>query len=343
MRVAVAPYFDYQMITAAKKFGWDRQLGIDLKVTYMGNDPAQVAALTSGSIDVAALCLVCGFQFYGAQPEIRTFMTTNQFKGFAVIGRKGMVKTYDQFFHELGDHDRAKSATIEQFKGSKWVVRLGAFETMISAMLAQADMNLDDIEIIGFADDEKAALAFIQGTADFFTGSLPQETRLLLDFPDQFVNVGGDEIIGPAGLWYSNFAALAPWLAENEDAALKLMAMNYRFNRMMNECPDQAAELLAQAVNAQTGSDFTPENAQFITQEFERYRSPTQEKAETNNPDSDVYWGKCAKFYMDEQIRTGDLPTGSSYREFNPLDEWIDKLLAHDELMDWIGQPGVCP
>jgi ABC-type nitrate/sulfonate/bicarbonate transport system substrate-binding protein len=327
IRVSVAPYFDYQMVTAAEDFGWDDELGVDLQITYMQDNAGQVAALTNDSLDVSALCLVCNFQFYGSQPELRTFMTTNQFKGFAVIGRKGQVKTYAEFLEELGDPEEAKQATLAQFKDSTWSVNLGPFETLISAMLSQADMTLDDIEVIGFSDDQKAALAFINGEGDFYTGSLPQETRLLLDFPDEFVNVGGDEIIGPAGLWFSNFAALDPWLQENEDAALKFMAMNYRFNRMMNECPSQAATILAEAVNAQTGSDFTSENAQFITQEFERYRSPQEELAETNNPDAPVYWGNSAKFYMDEQIRTEALPEGSTYQEFNPLDEWLSRCL----------------
>ena len=342
VRVSVAPYFDYQMVGAADKFGWDKELNIDLQITYMSNDAAQVAALTNGSLDVSAICLVCAFQFYPSQPELRTFMTTNQFKGFAVIGRVGKTKTYAEFLEELGDPEQAKIATIEQMEGSTWPVYGGTFNTLIGGMLEQAGLSLDDINVINMADDQKAALAFIQGTGDYYTGSLPQETRMLVDFPDQFVNVGSYEIIGPAGLWYSNFAALQPWLDENEEAALKLMAMNYRFNRMMRECPEKAAAHLAEAVNSQTGSAFTPEEAQFTTSAFEQYRLPEEEKAETNNPESDVYWGKAAIYYMDAKIESGEVPADSTYQDFNPLDEWMDKLMARQDLMDWINSPGVC-
>jgi ABC-type nitrate/sulfonate/bicarbonate transport system substrate-binding protein len=342
VRVSVAPYFDYQAVTLADQLGWDEELSIDLQLTYMADDPAQVAALTNGSTDVSSLCLVCAFKFYAQQPELRTFVTTNQFKGFAVIGRMGEAKTYDELLEELGDPEQAKQATLEQFKGSNWAIHEASFRSLISAMLSQAGMTLDDINIISFADDQKAALAFIRGEGDFYTGSLPQEARMLQDFPDQFVNVGGHEIIGPAGLWYSNYNALESWLQNNEDAALKLMAMNYRYNRMVLECPDKAAPLLAEVVNTQTGSNFTPENVLVILDEFEQYRLPEQDKAETFSPDSDAYWGHTAEFYMKEQISTGEVPEGTDPDEFNPMKEWLDKLLAREDLMSWINAPGVC-
>jgi hypothetical protein len=41
-------------------------------------------------------------------------------------------------------------------------------------MLENADLTLDDITILDFADDAKAAAAFLRGEGDFYYGSLPQ-------------------------------------------------------------------------------------------------------------------------------------------------------------------------
>src|SRR3990172_9998442 len=98
-------------------------------------------------------------------------------------------------------------------------------------------MTLADVTIINLPDDEKAALAFIGGTGDFYMGGLPSEINILQNHGDEFELIGGSEILGPAGLWYSQVASSADWLAANEDVALKLMALSYRFNRYVNEQP----------------------------------------------------------------------------------------------------------
>lgn len=342
IRVGVSPYYDYQWIVGATQFGWDTELGIDLEPLFIADNSTQVAGLTNGDLEVATLCLVCAFQFYPAQAGLRTFMTTNEFQGFAVIGRRSTTKSYTQYLDELGDEKAAMEATINDMAGKAWPIYLGPFETLVTGMLGQVGLGLDDINLIGMADDQKAAAAFIQGEGDYYIGSLPQEVRMLLDFPDEFHRVGGYEIIGPGALWFSNYNALGNWLAYNEDSALKMMAMNYRWNRIMNECPEKAAPILAKAIKEQTGADFTEAEVIITTQDFEKFRTYQEEIEEVNNPDSASFWGLSAEYYMSAKIDAGDMPEGSEYTTFNPLNEWMDKFVAADELTSWVDAPGVC-
>jgi hypothetical protein len=80
-------------------------------------------------------------------------------------------------------------------------------------------------------------------------------------------------------------------------------------------------------VNTQTGSNFTPENVLIILDEFEQYRLPEQDKAETFSPDSDAYWGHTAEFYMKEQISTGEVPEGTDPDGSGWINSWLVRIL----------------
>jgi len=84
-------------------------------------------------------------------------------------------------------------------------------------------------------------------------GGLPSEINLLMNHPDQFKLIGGAEILGPAGLWYSNVASTQKWLAANEDTALKIMAMSYRYNRYVLEKIDVVMPIVVKAMNDHSG------------------------------------------------------------------------------------------
>src|SRR5512135_2676772 len=250
VRVGMTPFFDYQFWSVAKEFGWDKDLGLDLQFTWLTQSGPSIEALANGSLDTVNTCVVCNFPFYESVPDMQDFLTVNQFKGFVVIGRQGKSKSYQEFLTELGDPTKARLATIEQFKGKTFPEYLANYEPLLTATLEQGNMKLTDIKTVNFPDDEKAALAMIGGTGDFYMGGLPSEINLLQNHPDLFKLIGGAEILGPAGLWYSNIAANKQWLADNEDAALRLMAMSYRYNRYVQEQSDTIMPIVADAMNA---------------------------------------------------------------------------------------------
>ena len=241
VRVGMTPFFDYQFWSVAKQFGWDKELGLDLQFTWLTQSGPSIQALANGSLDMVNTCVVCNFPFYESVPEMVDFLTVNQFKGFVVLGRQGQSKSYQEFLTELGDPEKAKVAAIEQMKGKKFPIYLANYEPLLTAVLDQAGLKLSDVTTVNFADDEKAALAAIGGEGDFYMGGLPSEINLLMNHPDQFKLIGGSEILGPAGLWYSNIASTKDWLAANEGTALKIMAMSYRYNRYIQEQRDTGA------------------------------------------------------------------------------------------------------
>lgn len=340
VRVGQAPFFDHQWIPVAKEFGWDHELGIDMEFITLAQTGQAVQALVSGSVDVIPACVVCHFAFRESVPDLTTIFTENQFAGFLFIGRKGgPLKTYWEFLDELGDPEAAKEATLLQLKGTTWPVYRANYDPLIGSALSQVGLTLDDINEINFADDEKAALAFIGGTGDVFTGSLPQESRMLLDMPDQFVNLGGAEILGPAGLWYSNIAALRPWILENKEVVLKLTAMSYRYNRYLEEDPDAVLPIVVRVINDMTGSTNTVKDVKQIFDAFLDFRTWQRERDETYNPDSIYYWRLSADHFVQQSIEQGTYPAHGEYLSVNIQEDLFKEFLQRQDLLDWVDAP----
>jgi ABC-type nitrate/sulfonate/bicarbonate transport system substrate-binding protein len=210
------------------------------------------------------------------------------------------------------------------------------YDPLLRATLDQGGLTMDDVEVVNFADDEKAALAMIGGTGDFYIGGLPSEINLLSNHPDEFILIGGAEILGPAGLWYSQIASTEAWLAGNEDAALKIMAMSYRYNRYIQEARDQVLPVVVEAMNAHSGVGTTEEELNFIFDTFLDFRTYQQDQETTYNPESPLFWENSAIYYVEQ---SQDLPEGADYLRNNPLNEWFEKFLANEALLAWVDAP----
>ena len=336
VRVGMTPFFDYQFFSVAKEYGWDKQLGLDLQFQWLTQSGPSIEALTNGSLDTVNTCVVCNFPFYESVPEMQNFLTVNQFKGFVVVGRVGQSKSYDELLAELGSADKAKMAAIQQMKGKTFPVYLANYQPLISAVLRQAGMSLSDVQTINFADDEKAALAFIGGKGDFYMGGLPSEINLLMNHPDQFKLIGGAEILGPAGLWYSNVASTQKWLAANEDAALKIMAMSYRYNRYVQEKIDVVMPIVVKAMNDHSGVATDVKSLKFIFDKFLEFRTYKQDADTTYGASSPLFWENSAKYYV---AKSTELPKGADYAAKNPLNDWYNKFVARKDLLSWVDSP----
>jgi ABC-type nitrate/sulfonate/bicarbonate transport system substrate-binding protein len=332
----MTPFFDYQFFSVADAWGWDEELGVDLQFEWLTQSGPSIQALANGSLDTVNTCVVCNFPFYESVPEMQNFLTVNQFKGFVVIGRAGQATTYAEFLDELGDPAEAQAATIAQFEGATWPMYQANYEPLLRATLDQGGLTIDDVELVNFPDDERAALAMIGGTGDFYIGGLPSEINLLSNYPDDFVLIGGAEILGPAGLWYSQVASTETWLAENEETALKLMAMSYRYNRYVQEQRDQIFPTVVEAMNAHSGVGTTEEELGFIFDNFLEFRTYQQDQETTYDPESPLYWANSAEYYVEQ---SQDLPEDADYRLNNPLDEWFALFLEQADLLEWVDAP----
>ena len=201
----------------------------------------------------------------------------------------------------------------------------------------EVGLDPSKVKIVDFADDSKAALAFIRGTGDFYMGSLPQETKMLQDFPDKFAKVGGHEILGPGGLWYSSAIALQPWLNENQDTALKLMGVWYRTMRYLKARQDETVPLMTKHINDRTASKFEPEKVKFLINNLIGFATLRQAATSTFNPSSNAYNGKSVDHYAKRNAKV--LPSDYKASTYFTEGAWFAKFQARSDLVEKVNAP----
>jgi ABC-type nitrate/sulfonate/bicarbonate transport system substrate-binding protein len=332
VRMGITPYFDYMPWVLAKQMGFDKQLGLDLQLVTITTTPQGVAAMKQGSLDVISSCHVCDFPLYKSAPSLRSWLITDQFKGFIVIGRKG-APTFADLEPKVGP-EKAKEEILDGFKGKTFPLMPASFQPLLSAALSQVGAKVDSVKLLEFADDAQAALAFQRGEGDYYMGSLTQEIKLLGQ-KDKFVNVGGQEILGPAGLWYSTMTSTKEWLDANEDTVLKLSAIWFRTSRYTAENFAAAAPKLIAINNERAAAAFTPQDFAAM---YGLLTFPTVEQAKTTvfDPASDLYWKRSVDFYAAKN--TADL-AGATPDDKALEETYFKKLTANAQLVDWIASP----
>lgn len=338
VKIGLTPFFDYMLWPFAANKGLDKELDIDLEFTWLAQVGPSVQAMRRGSIDVIDTCTACNFSFYKSVPTIRDWLLTNQFKGFILIGRKG-APSYNQLVKSGMSPTAAKKKVFNFVKGKTFAIHKPVYGALVNGMLENAGLSSSDVKIIDFADDVKAATAYLRGSGDFYLGGLPQETKLLLSYGDRFVNMGGAEILGPAGLWYSTAASDEKWLKENRDTALKLIAIWYRASRYLNERPNDVIPVFRKEVNAHAAASFTDKQVKFTVTEFLDFMSIQEAKQKAFNPKSDLYWRKSLNYYSAQHKKAGDLDKSLNVNPFNQEEQFFKELLRNKQLMTWINKP----
>jgi ABC-type nitrate/sulfonate/bicarbonate transport system substrate-binding protein len=336
VRVGVAPYTMFQIWQAAKEFGIDKELGLDLELVHISATLPGVQALVRGDLDISSNCIAEHIAAIQNAPQVKGFSSLGFFQGFIFVGRKGEVKPIDELAEELGA-EKAKEMRLNEFKGKEFCI-IPQRKPLILDAIAQVGLTQDDVKFLNFADDQKAAMAFIRGSGDFYIGSLPQE-RKLIKMEDQFVNAGGAEILGPGGLWYDTMVSTDKFINENREAALRVLAVMYRSIRLFDENPQKVSQIGAAAISKLTGGDFSVD--EYITMQtvYDDFLSIEQVKSGMFNSESELYWKPSAEYYVKLTAEEGDLDKEVNVDDYYPWEDLFFELLTRQDLMDKINAP----
>jgi ABC-type nitrate/sulfonate/bicarbonate transport system substrate-binding protein len=335
IRITLGPYFEYQPWTIAQELGLDKEMGLNFELLSLSKMSLGVAGLQRGDYDLISACQTCTIPFYENVPSLRNWLVTNQFKGFAIVGRNGQTETYAELAPKIG-HDKAKEQILRSFEGKTFAIVKVNHGPLVDFALRQVGLSIDDVTILNFPDHPTAGFAFQGGEGDYYTGALPQQIRLLT-LSDEFVNVGGHEILGPAGLWYSTMLSDQPWLDANEETALKMLAIWYRTMRYVKERREFSLPIWTKSLNNVMGSDtFTVEQTRIAIAEFEFF--PTMEEAAEGvfNPESDLHWRNSVEHYLPS---VEDVPDGFDADTYEVSGKYYALLRARADLVEWINAP----
>ena len=338
VRIALQPLLDYVPWVFAEEHGLAEEQDLTLEISYLSQINTALQSMARGDLDVVSTCTACNMPYVQSVPTLRDVLTINQFKGFIIVGRTGAPE-YDKLISDGATEEEARSEIYDYIKGKTFIGNEAIFGALVDGLLAYAGLERSDIEIIDLADDAKAATAFLQGQGDFYMGSLAQESKLLGDFPDQFVNVGGAEVLGPGGLWYGTAAVDESYLKSNADTVEKLVAIWMRTARYINEEPDLVIPVIRDALNEHAGATFTDDQIKDQLANYVQFTDPTIAADETYNPDSSLYWKKSLDFYAEQNIASGDLPEGTDLDALNRQEDVYRDVLENTQLMEWVNSP----
>lgn len=336
VRIGIAPYTMYQIWPAAKEFGIDKEFDLDLDLVSIVATVPGIQLLVRGDLDISSNCIAEHIAAIQNVPQVKGFSSVGFFKGFFFVGRKGEVKPFDELAKEVGA-EKAKEMRLNEFKGKEFCI-IPQRKPLIADAIAQVGLTVDDIKLLNFADDQKAAMAFMRGSGDFYIGSLPQQ-RKLVKMADRFVNVGGSDILGPGGLWYDTMVSTEDFIQNNRETALRLLAVLYRTIRLFDAQPENVSEVGAAGISKATGGDFAVE--EYITMQtvYDDFLSIEEVKEGMFNPQSPLYWKNAADYYIKLTVEEGDLDKSVDLEDYYPWEDLFKELLERKDLMDKIYAP----
>ena len=108
VKIGITPYGFAMMFPAMQETGIDHEFGIDFEIVDFPSSAGTFQALVRGDLDIVNEDMSVHIAAIQNAPEIVTFGTNNLFKGFILIGRKGVDKSYKEVLAELGNADEAK-------------------------------------------------------------------------------------------------------------------------------------------------------------------------------------------------------------------------------------------
>jgi ABC-type nitrate/sulfonate/bicarbonate transport system substrate-binding protein len=334
VRVGVHPVLDYQVWAVAKELGLDKEQNVSLDMVGVASMASGIAALRQGSLDVVSASQVGAFSFYKAIPNMRSWIVLNRFKGFIVVGRKGQAEPYASLVTKMSP-EKAKEQVLANMKGKTFSINPVSYTALVRAAVGQAGMTLNDVKLVEFPDDAKAALAFEKGIGDYYMGSLPQEMKLLSQ-PDLYVNVGGTEVLGPAGLWYSAMLSMEPWMSENKETLLKLHAIWYRTTRYINEQPERVVPIWASNINQRAAASFSTKDVNEMAT-FLQYPTIEQAKSSVFNDKSELSWRKAMAFYIPQNKEK--LPEDFTSGKYQMEQAFFEEFQKRTDLINWVNAP----
>jgi len=330
VRIGVAPYTMFQIWHIAKEYGLDKEFGLDFKLVPISATLPGVQLLVRGDLDISSNCIAEHIAAIQGAPEIKAYSSLGFFKGFIYVGRKGEIKPIDELIEEVG-LEQAVEMRRKEFKGKAFCI-IPQRKPLIADTIQQVGLNIEDVTLLNFADDQKAAMAFMRGEGDFYMGSLPQERRLLQE-PDLYVNAGGSEVLGPGGLWYDTMVTTDEFILNNREAALRTLAVLYRSIKLWDEKKEEVAQIGADAISKSTGGSFDVE--EYITMQtvYDDFLSPDELKEGMFNPDSTLYWRPSAEYYVKLALEQGDLKSQIDIDEQFPWESLFWELMDRKDLM----------
>ena len=346
VRINTGPLHTFDLWEVAEWLGLTDQMDVTLEFSDRGFFPA--AALARGELDVIASCPDCLFPLYEELPRLRNWLVSHQWTGLRLVGRYGTAPgaPSPQPWREpragsgedLVDANGRFARSLAGWSVAVWDPGMTPY---LEGLLELGGLDLDDVEVLQFADNDGAVAGFAAGAGHLLLTDGKSAADLLGD-PDAGAGLflaAPHEAFVPSSVSYLTFASTSEWLDGNEETALRLMAVWFRAIRYLHERTEIVLGLLQAAASTDGGqapNAGEPAREMFDLNRFVPFDAAMEELFAAGSPiNLDASVGRA---YLDA-AEAGIVAAGSAWRLFEVEEEWFAKLRSRDDLVAWILSP----
>ena len=331
VRVGITPYSMYVIWKIAQELNIDDEFAIDLNlIPFAGTAQGAQAAVGRGEVDITASCIAEHLTSTVGAPNLVNFNVVGFFKGFFYIGRATDLQPFEVLVAEHG-LEVAKNKRLNEFKGKTFSC-IPQRKALIVDTINQIGLTENDINFLYFADDQKAAAAFLAGEGDFYIGSLPQQKALLKE--EGFINAGGTDILGPAGLWFDTMMTTKEYLDRNKATSLNIMAVFFSAVNEFYKDPHAVAPIAAKYLSETTGSQYTTDDWLDMQLNYDFFVTLEEARDGFYNPESPLYWRIPVDYYLELLTIDGTLVNPeSAHFYYGQSQELFEELLSNADLV----------
>jgi ABC-type nitrate/sulfonate/bicarbonate transport system substrate-binding protein len=287
VKVGISPFQDTYLPVIGEEKGWFEEAGLKVELKSLAWN-AITPALISGDVDLAINNTTGVVSIAGADPEIVYAYGWNPFtQGSALMIRaNGDLRPVDQWEAELGDHSKARTATLEALAGRTIVTTLSTdMGKQIVDALASVGMSQDDVTLVDM-DPDAGLAAFLTGTGDAYLGGVPQRAKALSE--GMIIGLSGPDLAAPP---INGVLAKRQFVEDNEKALLAFINVMHRIIRYCDAETDACGTSITERLNNETAAGLTLEGFKDYWQKIELYAPDASAAREMIlDPQGVSYW-----------------------------------------------------
>jgi|GEM_PF-1272656 len=333
MKIGLTAFQDMLSIKFGNDKGFYKQAGLDLEIVDL---PYEVVteAYASGAIDIGAICETTVVTDWDKFPQNRIVNIFYTFEGSAIMARPNSgMETYQDFYKQLGDSNKAAAATVKQLKGKTIVTTMGTDMEMgtVSALEA-GGMSLSDVKIIDMNPDDGLA-AFLSGTGDAYLGGLPHRTRLV---KEGYLTLITAQDLGPSAVTLCGFGARDDYVKTHQDALVKFTRGTFLTLQYIDSHKDEAFGHITSDLNSLTGATMTVNDLNALWDNIEFFPSTGAEMYKLLiQPDGRRYWKTRMEFVYDYYHGKGQVTNPMDYDTIFPFKDILAQYMKTYEPAEW--------
>lgn len=313
VRFANLPYGDHTIAAIGVEKGFFKDAGIDLKMDTIKIEEV-VPALINKKYDVVSVPPGILFSSYESAPDLTSFVFSDLFQGYAIMGQAGAgYKSYADFVNEGKTHEEAIQGVAVQLRGKTFTYPAEtAVKPFIDQVLKAGGLTASDYRPL-VLDDPLTVGAMRNKEADFQVGGVPSRLKLekegfipLLSSVDLCRGAkASPDSPELAAILQNGWATTKTWQKNNPELALKMAGVNYRIMQFIKDHEDEAAEIHMRYLSKVTGQDFSRADAKIIYHSLDPFMTFEEQKPWFHEPQSPFYYANINGAILKSFITSG--------------------------------------